>query len=226
MQKILLAALAATLSIFTAAAADISGSWTLTGDVVGNAINMKCAFTQDGTKVTGTCGGAMGNSPTTGTVTDDKVTLQHSITQGQTYDLTYSGTLDGTGNTIRGDIAVMGVTGTFSATKDAAPKEAAPTGFGGAWTFTGDVANNPVDMKCAFRRDGDKLTGNCAYKTDGDSPTTGTVAGDTITFRNRVAREQTYDLTYTGKLDATGTSMKGEIAVAGVTGDFSGTKDK
>jgi hypothetical protein len=52
------------------------------------------------------------------------------------------------------------------------------------------------------------------------------VAGDTVTLRNQVLREELYDLVYTGTLDAAGTSMKGEIAVEGVTGTFSGTKDK
>ena len=219
MQKILLAALATCALGMPAFAADISGSWTLTGDVVGNAISMKCAFTQKGATFSGTCTGGDGAAQTTGSVADNKVTFQHTVTRGQAYDLTYTGTLDAAGTAISGDIAVAGVSGTFSATKDAltAPDVA------GNWTFTGDIVGNPVNMKCAFKRDGDKLTGTCAYSGAGESPTTGSVAGNKITFQNQA---QSYDLVYSGAMDAAGTSLSGEIAVSGVTGTFSGTKDK
>ena len=52
------------------------------------------------------------------------------------------------------------------------------------------------------------------------------VAGDKVTFENIVQREQAYDLTYSGTLDATASLIKGDIAVAGVAGTFSGAKDK
>jgi hypothetical protein len=217
-KKFALAVLLAGAVVLPAAAADISGSWTVVGEIIGNPVNMKCAFTQDGAKVAGTCGAAAA----TGSVAADKVTFQHTVQRDQAYELTYSGTLDATGTTIKGEIAVMGVTGTFTATKDAA---ASPE-FGGNWTFTGDVVGNAISMKCAFKRDGDKLSGTCTYQEFGARPTTGTVAGDKVTFQNQVQREEAYDLTYNGSLDASGSSMKGDIAVAGVTGTFSGTKDK
>jgi hypothetical protein len=81
-------------------------------------------------------------------------------------------------------------------------------------------------MKCALKVDGTKLSGNCTYQGLGDSPTSGTIAGDKVTLQNSVQREQLYDLTFNGTLDSAGASMKGDIAVAGVTGTFSGTKDK
>lgn len=218
----ILAAIVAILFTLPAAAADISGAWTIVGDVVGNPVNMKCAFTQNGPKITGTCGGAMGETKTTGSVADDKVTFQHTVNQGQDYELTYYGTLDAAGTSMKGEIAVAGVSGTFYATKDVVNK----TDLAGNWTFSGDVVGNAIGMKCAFKRDGDKLSGTCTYQALGDSPTVGSVAGDKVTFQNHVQREQPYDLTYNGTVDATGTSMKGDIAVAGVTGTFSGTKDK
>lgn len=201
-----------------AAAADLSGSWTIAGDVVGNAVNMSCAFTQDGAKVTGACDGVT----TTGSVTADKVTFQHTQ---QGYELTYSGTLDATGSSMKGEIAVAGVTGTFSATK-ATPAPAAKADLAGNWTFSGEVAGNAISMKCAFKSDGDKFTGTCKYQDLGDCPTEASVAGTKVTFRNSVQRAQLYDLTYNGTLDAAGTAMKGDIAVAAVSGTFSGTKDK
>jgi hypothetical protein len=219
MKKLFLAALAVITLGLPAAAADISGSWTLNGEVVGNPVNMKCAFAQDGPKVTGTCGGAVAN----GNVAADKVTFQHTVQRDQSYELTYTGTLDATGTSMKGEIAVMGVTGTFTATKDVS---AAKPDIAGTWTFSGDVVGNAISMKCAFKRDGDKLSGTCNYQEFGERPTTGTVDAGKVTFQNSVQREQPYDLTYYGTLDATGASMKGDIAVAGVTGTFSGTKDK
>jgi hypothetical protein len=64
--------------------ADISGSWTVTGDVVGNAINMKCAFTQDGAKVSGHLRGMPRDSTkATGSVAADKVTFPHTVNRGR-----------------------------------------------------------------------------------------------------------------------------------------------
>lgn len=232
MKTLVLAVLACAIP---AAAADISGSWTLEGDVVGNPVNMTCSFTQSGLKVTGSCNGEAGSTAVTGSVAENQVTFQQTV---QSYELTYTGALDATGASMKGEIAVAGVTGTFSATKAAAapaapaaaaaaaPAETAKPDLSGNWSFTGDVVGNEINMKCAFKRDGDKYTGTCTYQGLGDSPTAATIAGDKVTFENKVQREQLYDLTYNGTLDASGTAMKGDIAVAGVSGEFSGTKDK
>jgi hypothetical protein len=137
---------------------------------------------------------------------------------------------------MKGEIAVMGVTGTFSGTKDGASPApavaipATPSGavrdVSGSWRITGDVVGNAIDMKCALKADGAKLAGTCTYQGLGDAATTGSVAGDKITLQNSIQREQMYALTYNGTLDTAGTAIKGDIAVAGVTGTFSGTKDK
>ncbi len=228
MKTTALALFAVTLFALPLAAADVSGSWTLNGDVVGNPVNMKCNFKQTGTNIAGTCSGDAGSIQTTGAVTGDSVSFGHSV---QSYDLTYTGKLDAAGTTMQGDIAVAGVTGTFSAKKDetskpADPKPAAGPDVAGNWTINGEVVGNIINMKCALKRDGDKLSGNCNYAGLGDSPTTGVVAGEKLTLQNQVTREQLYDLTYNGTLDAAGASVKGDIAVAGVSGTFSGTKDK
>lgn len=214
-------------------AADISGIWTIDGDVVGNPINMKCTFAQDGSKISGRCSGAAGSSQATGSIAADKVTFTHTVERDQVYELTYSGTLDPAGTSMKGEIAVMGVTGTFTGIKDAGSKDAvnattpsAVKDISGSWRIVGDVVGNAIDMKCVLKLDGAKLSGTCTYQGLGDSPTVGSVAGDKVTLQNSVQREQMYDLTYDGTVDPTGASMKGEIAVAGVTGTFSGTKEK
>jgi len=227
MRKALLIAVSGFVLVLPAAAANISGTWTINGDVVGNPISMKCAFTQDGMKISGTCTGALGSTATTGSIAENKVTFQHTVEREQVYQLTYSGTLDAAGTSMQGEIAVAGVTGTFSGAKD--PAEAAKSAandISGTWTITGEVVGNAINMKCALKPDGARVSGICKYQDLGDSPTTGSIAGNKITLQNTVQREQQYDLTYTGTLDATGTAISGEIAVAGVTGSFSGAKDK
>jgi hypothetical protein len=226
MKTFLLTFLAAATLLPALSAADISGAWTIAGDVVGNQLNMRCTFKQDGANLTGTCGGDV----TTGSVADGKVTFSHVVNRGQDFELTYTGTLNSAGTSIKGAVEVMGVSGEFTATKDdtaAAPASAASgTDFAGNWTFTGDVVGNAINMKCTFKRAGDKFSGTCTYSGMGDSPTAGSVAGSQVTFQNPAQADQVYQLTYTGTLDAAGSSMKGEIAVAGVSGTFSGTKDK
>jgi hypothetical protein len=221
MQKTVVAVLLGTAFAFSALAAEVTGTWTVTGEVVGNAINMKCTFAQDSAKISGKCVGPNGETPTSGTVAGDKLTFTHVVHREQDYELTYSGALDASGNSMKGEIAVMGVTGTFSGTKDAVAPDAA-----GNWTFTGDVVGNAINMKCAFKRDGTKLSGTCAYLGLGESATTGTVTDKKVVFRNTANNGQEYELTYTGTMDDAGTSMDGDIAVAGVTGGFSGKKDK
>ena len=119
MKKSVRAALAAIAFVLPLAAADVTGSWTITGDVVGNAVNVKCVFKQEGAKLTGNCTHqGLAASPTTGDITGDKVTFQHQIDAGQVYDLTFTGTLDAAATSMKGDIAVAGVSGTFTGTKD------------------------------------------------------------------------------------------------------------
>lgn len=116
MKKAILAAPTAMVFALPLAAADVSGTWTFAGDVVGNAISMKCAFKQESGKVTGTCTHqGRADSPTTGDVAGDKVTFRHRVDE---YDLIFTGTLDEAGTSMKGEIAVAGVAGTFSGTKD------------------------------------------------------------------------------------------------------------
>jgi hypothetical protein len=232
MNRIILVVSAVAALAIPSFAADISGTWTIAGDVVGNAVNMKCAFTQEGTNISGSCAGEAGSTPTKGSVTADKVTFTNTVQRDQAYELTYTATLDATGTSMKGEIAVMGVTGTFTGTKagagtPATAAVAAPASdISGSWRIVGDVVGNAIDMKCALKADGAKLSGTCTYQGLGDAATRGSIAGDKVTLQNSIQREQMYDLTYNGTLDSTGAAMKGDIAVAGVTGTFSATKDK
>jgi hypothetical protein len=187
---------------------------------------MKCDFRQDAAaKITGRCAfEGLGTSDTKGDITDNKVVLHNDATREQVYHLTWNATLDSAASAMNGEIVVGEYSGTFTAKKAAAaPAAAATAGISGNWTFTGDVVGNPVNMKCALKQEETKISGSCNYDGGEAAPTSGSVSGETVTLQNQAAN---YDLTYTGTLDAAHTAMKGDIAVAGVSGNFSGAKDK
>ncbi len=128
-----LKALALLLSLLAAPvlaqSGTVSGTWKLTGDVVGNAVDLVCALTQDGRKLAGTCKQAGSDKATdiAGEVDDRKVTWKYEADyQGQPITLTFTGALDASSQ-LKGDIYVQpfGVNGTFSAAKEEAKKEEA-----------------------------------------------------------------------------------------------------
>ena len=105
------------------ASADVSGGWSLKGEIAGNNLNVKCALKQDGTKVEGTCKtNEMPDAKTTGEVKEKNVTLQYDVEyEGQTYTLVYTGTFD-TETSVKGTVEAGGASGDFTGTKDDAAK--------------------------------------------------------------------------------------------------------
>jgi len=99
------------LALANVAAADLSGKWTIDGDVQGNPVNMTCDVTQAAdASIAGKC--LLNGSEQTeleGTAKDASFKFSFTV---QGYTLTYTGTL--TGDTISGDIEVAGATGKFS----------------------------------------------------------------------------------------------------------------
>jgi hypothetical protein len=109
---------AIALATVTLSAADVSGAWNVDGDVVGNPVKFPCVLKQDGETLSGTAtleGGT--DVPVKGTVKESAVTFEFdSEREGQTYHLVFTGTLGDDGG-VKGTIAVAGVEGTFTATK-------------------------------------------------------------------------------------------------------------
>ena len=106
---------------------NVSGTWKVTGDVVGNAVDLLCTFAQDGKKLSGSCKSPGATKPTdiTGEVDDKKVTWKYEAQyEGQPITLTFNGTLDASSQ-LKGDIDVSpySVTGNFSAVKQEAKQE-------------------------------------------------------------------------------------------------------
>jgi len=93
-----------------AASDDLSGNWTIDGDVQGNAFTLNCTVKQ-GTEaaLSGQCEVNGMTSELTGTVKD--ADIQFSVTISG-YTLNYSGKVEG--DTVAGGIEVAGATGTFS----------------------------------------------------------------------------------------------------------------
>ncbi|GJG88078.1 hypothetical protein tb265_32590 [Gemmatimonadetes bacterium T265] len=122
-------ALLAALHAAPASAADsVTGTWRISGDVVGNPVNELCTLKQAGAAVTGSCKNADAADAkpydVTGEVKGDTVTFRHGGDyQGTAITLTYTGTT-ATPKALKGtiDVQPFGVNGTFSA----APAPAAP----------------------------------------------------------------------------------------------------
>jgi type 1 fimbria pilin len=123
----LLVALLSAAAFAQDGGAPVSGNWKVTGDVVGNAVELTCAFTQDGKKLTGSCRrpGSDKADEIAGEVDDKKVTWKFDTSyNGQSITLTFSGALDAPSKLKGGiDVQPYGVSGEFSATKEEAKKE-------------------------------------------------------------------------------------------------------
>ena len=92
------------------AAADLSGDWTIDGDVQGNAVNLSCALKQGAdAKLAGKCDVNGMPAEIEGSVKDDSFSFAFTVGG---YTLTYTGKLEG--ETIAGDIEVAGATGKFT----------------------------------------------------------------------------------------------------------------
>jgi hypothetical protein len=115
MKRGLIAATFAALAMSGGALADdLTGSWKVSGDVAGNAVEVTCAFAGSGDKATSACGMDETPGPATPVTVEGKtVTWSWDATQAV---LTFKGTLE-SDTAMKGDIEVSGVTGNFTATK-------------------------------------------------------------------------------------------------------------
>lgn len=96
------------------AARDLSGKWTLNGDVQGNPVNLDCTLTEAAdAKLAGRCQvNGMEAVDVAGAVKGAAVEFSFTVAG---YTLNYSGKIDG--DAIAGAIEVAGATGTFSGSR-------------------------------------------------------------------------------------------------------------
>ncbi len=110
-------------SFQAANAADLSGSWHITGSVSDNPVDITCALTQKDTALSGSCTRKDGKSTdATGSVKDGIISWHYDTKfNGDSITITYNGKLLEDGS-IAGTIAVdpYGAEGKFTATKTVA----------------------------------------------------------------------------------------------------------
>ena len=113
--KLLLTLMA--LFALTASAADISGNWKGTAEGPNGAIERTFTFKQDGETLTGTYKGQFGEAPLTGTVKGSDVKFSIKVNaQGQEFNVTYTGTVDGASMKGKASLGELGEA-TFTAKK-------------------------------------------------------------------------------------------------------------
>ncbi len=119
MLKRLILAGALLLAPSLAAAADVSGAWTLNDDFasIGRKFTITCTFTDDGGKLSGPCKSDQGDATATGAVDGANVEFGYDVTyQGLPLHLDYKGAVQEDGS-IKGTIAAGVADGVFTATK-------------------------------------------------------------------------------------------------------------
>jgi hypothetical protein len=114
----LAAAAAFAGSVALAADANVTGEWTMTVETQQGSGTPTFNLKQEGTTVTGTYKGQLGEAPVTGTVTGRVIKLVYKVNaQGMDLTVTYAGTVDGDtmkGKVILGDFGE----GTFTGKKN------------------------------------------------------------------------------------------------------------
>lgn len=108
MRRVLLVALAAGAMLsgaVFAADANVAGEWDMQVETQAGAGTPHFSIKQDGTTLSGTYKGALGEAPITGTVSGNEVTINFKANaQGADLSVTYKGTVDG--NTMKGTVSL------------------------------------------------------------------------------------------------------------------------
>ena len=99
LRRMLLAVAATAVMMGTsavAADANVSGEWDFTVDSQMGTSKPHFSLKQEGTRITGTYKGMLGEAPVTGTVKGNEFDINLKVNaQGMDLDITYSGTVDG-----------------------------------------------------------------------------------------------------------------------------------
>jgi hypothetical protein len=119
LRRLFITMLASTALAAAALAADanVAGEWDFTVETQAGTGSPHFSLKQQGTAVTGTYKGQLGEAPVTGTVQGNELTLSFKVNaQGADLAITYSGTVEG--DTIKGKVSLgeMGE-GTFTGKK-------------------------------------------------------------------------------------------------------------
>jgi hypothetical protein len=119
LRRLFIMMLASTALVATALAADanVAGEWDFQVETQAGTGTPHFSLKQDGSNVSGTYKGQLGEAPVTGTVKGNELTINFKVSpQGQDLAVTYVGTVDG--DTIKGKVTLGELgEGTFSGKK-------------------------------------------------------------------------------------------------------------
>jgi hypothetical protein len=107
LRRLFITMLASTALAAAALAADanVAGEWDFTVETQAGSGMPHFSLKQDGTTVTGTYKGQLGEAPVTGTVKGNELTLNFKVSaQGAELECTYTGTVEG--DTIKGTVSL------------------------------------------------------------------------------------------------------------------------
>jgi len=120
LRRMLLAASAAAMMLTTsafAADANVAGEWDLSVETQAGTGTPHFSLKQDGNKLSGTYKGMLGESPVTGTVNGNDISISFEVNaQGMDLAISYTGTVDGA--TMKGTVKLGDLgEGTFTGKK-------------------------------------------------------------------------------------------------------------
>jgi hypothetical protein len=98
---------------------------------------------------------------------------------------------------------------------------AAPPDVSGNWDIEANFDDSTLaggGFDCAFKQEGERLTGNCMAV-----PLTGEVKGTRVGWQIKAGQTQ-QTITYTGAVNDTGTIINGRFSMADKGGRFTGSK--
>jgi hypothetical protein len=100
-------------------ARQVAGEWSVSTNMMGNAIKLQCKFTQAGSKLDGTCNGPgpFANLPANGKIDGNDVSFGFAISQPVSLTLLHRGKLDATGTLVEGTLDLMGNLTPFTAVR-------------------------------------------------------------------------------------------------------------
>ena len=119
-RRMLVATLAALAFVSVSAVAadvNVTGTWTMAVETQAGTGSPTFILKQEGTAVTGSYKGQLGEAPVTGTVKGNELTLNYKVNaQGTDLSVTYTGTVDG--SNIKGKVSLGELgEGTFTGKK-------------------------------------------------------------------------------------------------------------
>ena len=230
----------------TAAASDVTGTWTANFVTQNGEIPAQIKIAKGGDKLTGTISSQMGESKIEAEQKGKAITIWFTM-QGQNGPMAIELSATQDGDTLKGTTMAAGSpAGEWTAKRDktAAPADAKPAAttastattttasstaasLTGTWTVALDLGTINATPTMVLKQDGEKLTGEYISQQYGKFPLTGTVKGSDVSITFAMNVEGTaLNVVYAGKIEKdgqiTGTVNLGDM----MNGTFAASRQK